>query len=298
MPVYLGLDCGGSSSRALALDESATVVFQGQGGPANIASTPPRKFRFSLENAVQGCRGADYVCGCFAGLLTSEDRLHAEQHLNDLFPNAQIRATPDYAAALYASDEGTDLVVIAGTGSLICSRGTDGIVKSGGRGYILGDHGSAFQYGRAALVQFLNKRSDCSVGLVSAIDKLFGTQDEARILSRVYRQGSPPATLARLAKPLAHDAAAGHQYARREISDQSAALAKITAGHMREQFVGRDRLGICLAGGLWQTAGIFREAFMGALKEEMEGVELVDQKIKHPPVMGAVRLAREMADGN
>jgi len=264
-----------------------------------VASTPTRKLRFSLENALDGCPRVDYVCGCFAGLLTEEDRAHAEEQLRGFFPRAAIKATPDYAAALYASDEGTDLVVIAGTGSLVCSREANGeIVRSGGRGYILGDYGSAYRYGKAALQHYLQDRVGASEDLRCAVLKLFGNDDERQILSRVYRQGSPPATLAKLSKALAQDATSGFEYARQTVEEQTAKLADITAEHIGHHLIGHNRLGLCLAGGLWQTAGIYREIFIAELTKRVKGVELEFHKIKNPPVIGAVRLAQEMASGH
>lgn len=298
MPVYLGLDCGGSSTRALALDESGAVVFQGQGGPANLASTPPRKLQYSLETALQAHPKIEVACGCFAGLLTHEDRARAVDLLQALLPNAKIDATPDYAAALYACDEGTDICVIAGTGSLVCSKGVEGIAKSGGLGYLLGDEGSGFRYGQAALRAYLNEPSNASNALRSAVVKFFGCGEPNEIVSRVYRQSAPAAALAKLAKALATDAANGIRYATKALDEQTEALAAITARHIRQHFAGRTRLGVCLAGGLWQTASLFRDTFMRVLKEKAEEMELVGTRINHPPVFGAVRLAQEMAHGN
>src|SRR5687768_11645928 len=137
MSVFVGLDCGGSSSRVLAVDFDGNIVFQGQSGAANLASTPENRLRRNLSHATDGCPHADYVCGCFAGLVSDDLRRRGEDHLKSLFPRAEVRAEPDYTAALYASPPGTDVCVIAGTGSLVCSRGADGILKSGGMGYIL-----------------------------------------------------------------------------------------------------------------------------------------------------------------
>lgn len=51
MGIYVGLDCGGSSSRVLAMDEAGTQLFVGSSGAANILSTPEFRLRRNLENA-------------------------------------------------------------------------------------------------------------------------------------------------------------------------------------------------------------------------------------------------------
>ena len=84
MGVYVGLDCGGSSCRALGVTATGDVVHQGQAGPANILSTPRGRLKENLRRALEGCPPADVVCGCFAGLLTQADRDLAHHMLEDV----------------------------------------------------------------------------------------------------------------------------------------------------------------------------------------------------------------------
>ncbi len=298
MPVYLGLDCGGSSCRALVQDASGQTLFQGQGGPANLASTPHGRLEGALRQATRDCPNPDVVCACFAGLLTADDQLRAEHIVQAIFPRAEVHARPDYWAAFYGCEEGTDVCVIAGTGSLVCSKGSNGLVKSGGRGFVLGDQGSAFQYGREALLHYLDAPDSASADLVATIEKVTGEREEAKVLSRVYRGGSPAATLARFAKPFGHDATQGIPYAVEALSKHSRALAQVVDRHIRCHFGNRNEVSLVLAGGLWQIAGIFRDEFMSQLKEFGHGIEYSVQRIKHPPVEGAVRLAKELVNGD
>lgn len=298
MPVYLGLDCGGSSSRAIATDSTGTILFSGQGGAANVASTPDRRVRRSLATCVRYAPEPDFVCGCFAGLLTPEDRDRAIGYLEELFPKAKIHAEPDYAAALFASEPGTDLCVIAGTGSLVSSHKEGRVVKSGGRGYLLGDQGSAFRYGRDAFLAFLTQRESTGPELHAAILKVFDADDEPRLISRLYRSGGPAMLLGKLAKALAADAGAGKEYALSSLRQNSGELADIVVEHVRQHHGSARRIQLSLAGGLWQMAPQYREAFLAALTERLPNTELEAHRIKQPPVLGAVQLAREHWNGN
>ncbi|HEY0867548.1 MAG TPA: BadF/BadG/BcrA/BcrD ATPase family protein, partial [Fimbriimonas sp.] len=202
MSVFVGLDCGGSSSRVVAMDERGKILFQGQSGAANLVSTPENRLRRNLASATRGCPAASHVCGCFAGLINRETWERGIDRLREIFPAAQVRAEPDYTAALYASPPDTDVCVIAGTGSLVCSKSESGIVKSGGRGYILGDQGSGFHYGRDALVHFLNHPGSASRALSDEIERLFGSPDEGTIVAAVYRTAPPSTLLAKLVRAL------------------------------------------------------------------------------------------------
>jgi N-acetylglucosamine kinase-like BadF-type ATPase len=280
----------------VALDDDGAVLHQGQSGSSNLASTPTFRLRQNLAHATRGCPKPTVVCGCFAGLLTEDDRGRAIALLKELFPETIAFAQPDYAAALYASDEGADVCVIAGTGSLVCSRGDSGIVKGGGRGYILGDEGSAFQYGKSALLAYLANPLGSSTTLKKCIVDLFDAEDEPTIVSRLYRSPSPQATLAKLAKPLASDARAGAPYALASIAENASALAQIVTNHVAQHLSWKKEIRVILSGGLWKTSNVFIEGFAAELDKGDIAFHL--ERIKTPPVFGAVRLAKEMAIGH
>jgi len=294
--VFLGLDCGGSSSRAVAVDAAGNVLHQGQSGSANLASTPTFRLRQNLAHATQGCPKPTHVCGCFAGLMTAEDGDRAISLIREFFPHAQVRAEPDYTAAFFASAPETDICVIAGTGSLVCSWDGSRIVKSGGRGYLLGDEGSAFRYGKDALLAYFANPETASAPLKKCLVDLFNAEDEPTIVSRLYRSPSPQAALAKLAKPLAADARSGMEYAKASLARNARALAAVVVKHAKGHMPWKKIIGVSLSGGLWKTSTVFVDAMAERLEENEFEFRL--ERIGTPPVYGAVRLAKEMAIGN
>ena len=298
MSVYVGLDCGGSSSRVLAVDDEGTILFQGQSGAANLVSTPEGRLRRNLENATKGCPPADYVCGCFAGLINETARERGIDILRDTFgPRAQFRAEPDYTAALYAATE-ADICVISGTGSLVCSRPGGKIVKSGGRGYILGDEGSGYQFGRDALLQFLHSPQDCSDYLLKAIDDIFGSREESVIVTGVYKAPTPATILGRLAKSLGHDAAAGEPYALASVKQGMDSLSDVVVKHTSQHHPGVSQLCVTLSGGVWKSSAVFKDTFFEYLQSKQPTITWSVNKLSRPPLHGAVEIAREMSIGN
>lgn len=294
MAVFLGLDCGGSSCRAVAMDEAGAVLFQGQSGPANILSTPRGRLRANLRHAVDGCPEPAVVCGCFAGLLTATDRSLARTLLLELFPNAEIRCEPDYVAALLASPPGTDVCVVSGTGSVICSRSGEALAKSGGRGYLLGNPGSAFAFGRDAIRCYL-EQGEGAVGhhLLKEIDRRFDSRLENDVVAAVHRSGTPAAVLARFATPWGRDAAEGNPLAMASVRKGTGRLARQTADHIGRFVSGSGVVQVCLAGGLWSGPSIYRECYEEAVAEAIAPRKVRIARIEQPPVRGAVRLAME-----
>lgn len=170
------------------------------------------------------------------------------------------------------------------------------MVKSGGRGYLLGDQGSAFRYGRDALLAYLNAPQDASTALRKTVTTLFGAEDEPSIVSRLYRAPSPQAFLAKLAKPLAADAKSGASYAVESLDRNAKELGAIIMRHLDRHLPSQDEVRVSLAGGLWKTSTVFIDALEAALRTH--GLKILLERIKTPPVYGAVRLAQEMANGN
>ncbi len=297
MSIYVGLDCGGSSSRVLAVDDLGNIVFQGQSGAANLVSTPDQRLRRNLQHATRGCDSANYVCGCFAGLVSDETRAKGEDILRQMFPGSQVRAEPDYTAAFYSSPQDTDVCVIAGTGSLVCSKGPNGMNKSGGRGFVLGDYGSGFHYGRDALVHFLDHPKTSSATLRQAVVDLFGTDQEGAIITSVYSSG-PPQMLARLAKVLGMDAKEGEAYALESIERNGNALVNVVTQHVHKYIHPSTNLSVSLAGGIWKAAPIFKERFQELLEARYPDRQIHVHRLTKPPLHGAVELAKELSIGN
>lgn len=298
MSVYVGLDCGGSSTRVLAIDQEGNVVCQGQSGAANLASTPESRIRRHLSSAARDCPKADFVCGCFAGLVNEDLRNRGLDYLNEAFPGAKVRAEPDFMAVYYAAPPDTDVCVIAGTGSLVFSVLPTGLVKSGGRGYILGDLGSGFTYGRDAINHFLDHPREASPYLRQTISDQFKTTDPGEIIGTVYRAATPAAFLGKLAKALAIDAKNEEPYALASIERNTHDLADITVEHINQHLPNSKTLSICLAGGVWKAAHNFADRYASHLRSMMTERELNLVRVARPPLYGAVELARQLENGN
>lgn len=294
MSVFVGLDCGGSSSRVIAVDENGAVLFKGQSGAANLSTTPEKRLIRNLTQATKGCPSATYVCGCFAGLIGPETKERGEAALQQLFPEASVRAEPDFTAALYAAPATTDILIISGTGSLICSRTAQGIVKSGGRGYVLGDQGSGYQFGRDVLVNYLDHPDEATEVLKEALLQQFGGLSENAIVPKVYGSGAPATTLARLAKFIGQDAKEDRPYAIQSIDRNLGALIDVFEHHVRKNFPDQSKFEIVLSGGVWKSAQVFRERLIQLLEARFPSYVFLVNRITQPPLYGAVELAKEM----
>jgi N-acetylglucosamine kinase-like BadF-type ATPase len=278
----------------MAINEDGDVLHVGHAGPSNILTIPEQNVLSNLALAARGCPGPDRVCGCFAGLLPGPGREQATSLLKTLFPRSTCRAEPDFTAAFYACPEGTDICVIAGTGSLICSLEQNRIVKSGGRGYILGDLGSSQQYGRDALNYFLDVGVDnISDQLCKRIQSVFKTLDPNELISHLYRCHAPMSLLSRLTLAVAKDYVSGEAYAVASVSRNIGSLVQLTHRHFQERLSDLSTIRITLAGGLWKLSDVFAQRFIMEIEQKLKPVHTDVARISRPPVYGAALLARE-----
>lgn len=301
MPILLGIDAGGSKTRALASDEHGQAVSAGEGGPANLATLAPTAVRESLVEATRGLPTPQIVCACFAGLVSERQAAIARSILADLFPEARCDVRPDFHAALAACPPGTTVCVIAGTGSVVASFVRGQVVRSGGGGPLLGDQGSAFAIGRRAIQAVLAGRP-LGPEVIAHFEAEFGSREPTEVVAAIMGSSFPAAVTARMATPVAEDALAGDAEAEWIVAHEMGLLAELTLDHLRRFHTEIEEPRIVLSGGLWRASPVFVKEFSNALtdgrKGDTEAVEArcIIEESRVPPVSGALELARRFYD--
>ncbi len=148
--VMIGVDGGGTKSEFAMFDSSGKVLktFKLQGTNAAVCGFDSALDTF--KKGIDACIAENVsVKGVFIG--TAGPKLEQmEKALSEHYPKLKISIDSDGVNA-YAS-AGADAAVICGTGSIIVMRGKRNERRVvGGWGYMLGDHGSAFNFGREAI---------------------------------------------------------------------------------------------------------------------------------------------------
>jgi N-acetylglucosamine kinase-like BadF-type ATPase len=286
----LGIDAGGTTSRAVALDGDR-VVWEANGPGVNVSTLDDAEIALRLTSLLMGCPNSASACGAFAGMVTTSQRANVESAMRTTLPSAEVSAVADFEAALEACAPEANVCVISGTGSIVCSRFDGDVKRTGGRGYVLGDEGSGFQFGRDAMLAFLDgSGEEVSSGLTEAVESAFGTTKKPEVIAALYAGGSIPTRLASLAPALAADADRGAIYALKSLRTNMAKLAHVCRQHVRRY--GPDEPTLGCQGGLWAST-IYRQAFLDAVPLWLEmPLDRVRFDLR-APVFGAARLARK-----
>ena len=162
MELYLGIDAGGTHTRARLVAEDGEILGNGEGGPANTRIGLPdalqaveEAYRQAFAKAGLGdSRFADTWVGLGIAGLNRRGILPSLQEHD--FPFRSIAFASDAAIANLGAHAGEDgAIVIVGTGSVGFGRVGEDVFTVGGYGFPVSDEGSGADLGMRAIRQSL-----------------------------------------------------------------------------------------------------------------------------------------------
>jgi len=143
----LGIDVGGSGTRVILL-ENGTVTVRPDGPPMNALLTDG--FVGHLRRIIEAADATAAGIGMAGVRLPSRARDLGEVLTRQTGHPVHVTSDADSArAGAFLGAPG--VVVIAGTGSMASGWNGESSARAGGHGFLLGDEGSAYWIGRAAV---------------------------------------------------------------------------------------------------------------------------------------------------
>lgn len=254
MPFYLGIDGGGTRTRAVLVDENGRFQGYGVSGSANYDDVGITVAQANIETAVHAAfhQANQPVQPCaaaflgLAGIVSENDRaiIHAIAATLNLAPPDKVGVDHDIRIALAGGLSGRPgIALIAGTGSAAYGRNADGETwRAGGWGQLIGDEGSSYWLGvqamRAAVAA--NDGRGAKTALKTAVLTHLALTDINDIMHHLYHQGMSRSEIAALA-PLVVEAAENGDVAANGLLDKAAhdlalcVTAVATKLHLLEQ---------------------------------------------------------------
>jgi N-acetylglucosamine kinase-like BadF-type ATPase len=303
-PLFVGIDLGGSGTRAALVDAEGNLLATGQGiSSGHLSGAAGRR---QLGRALDGALAsiapliAREQCVIHAGtrgLSIPGRRESLSLELSMRFPTAQAHISNDALIALWGGLAGrAGVAVLAGTGSIALARSSDGREgRAGGWGYLLGDEGSGYWLGREAIAVLLRalEGRDSTGALVDLVRAApgRGVQSVPAVIAWVNSGSGQVMRLASLAPLVAQAADAGDPLAAEILCRGARALAEITAAAARQVWpnASLDPLDVACCGGVWAAGPRLMDHFAAALADMLPGSRPTPALL--PPVGGAVLLA-------
>lgn len=304
-PIYVGIDGGGTRTTALATDAAGRELARAEGAAGIVNALEPTagaQALAALARSVARRAGATppaavtAVCCALAGAGRDPERIALETALAQTGVAERVRVTTDAEAALAdALGDGAGILAIAGTGSIAWGRDAQGrTARVGGWGLVLGDEGSGYSIGLAALRAVVRAHDGRAPGtaLITPVLQVTGVGAEEGLVA--WAAGAAKADVGALAPAVFLAADAGDEPARAILAEAGAGLAEHVAALYRRLGPWPDPTPLAFAGSLIAPGGPLRP-WLAAAVTRIAAFQLVERPVD--AARGAAALARAIPVG-
>jgi glucosamine kinase len=306
--IVIGVDGGGSKTRAIVADEHGTqlgeVVGPASGVKPGQAEASADVIAATVRDALASCEMTHVmpkvVCIGVAGVAREQERQALWQALVGREIAEEIVVHPDFSIALDdAFADGPGILLISGTGSVAFGRGPSGAVaRCGGWGAMCGDEGSGAWIGRRALsvVTASADGREPETALVGAVLTAAQVNEPRELIA--WAAEATPTQLATLAPVVSSVADAGDLRANALISLAVEELVLHVRALARQLF-GDERAAapVAFSGGMLTRGTTVRKRLEQRLRSAVPGAQIHSGEVDaaRGAVRGALRYLGETA---
>src|SRR5829696_2757968 len=286
----LGIDAGGT--------KTVCQLAEAQRGGANLQAAGELEVEKVLHDVMEEAIGERdvrpaVICLGVAGVDRPEDARVMRQIMKRIGYKARVLIVNDALVALEAGAPGLPgVVLVAGTGSIAYGRNEHNqSARAGGWGYVLGDEGSGYWIGRAALRAVLREadRRGPATQLTGLLLHYYGVTRAQDLIAQVYQGALRPSAIASLAQCVQAAFSEGDAVAigiLRGAADQLESSAISVA--RRLELIGAE-FPFVLSGGVFRAVPWLEEELTRRLPLASPRSHTI--LLQHEPAAGAVRLA-------
>ncbi|MCY4397924.1 MAG: hypothetical protein OXE96_01070 [Gemmatimonadetes bacterium] len=298
---WIGVDGGGTRSRAMAGDAHGRELGAAGGGPGLIDASDPGGAVREVASVVQAAAAAAGVelpvRALWAGLAGSGHegaRTAAEEGLRDLGLAERVAVGSDVDAAhADAFGTGAGMLLVVGTGSNLRAVDPRGeVLMVGGWGALLGDEGSGYRVGLDGVRAVLRSADgrEPETALTAALLSSTGTAGPSGLAA--WAIGATKGEIAALFSPVATAARQGDTVAARVIHHALGGIRALMEAALARTSGWEARPPIAFVGGVVGEGGRLAEA-VAEIASEL-GYEVLPGPVV--PERGAVKLAIRMTE--
>jgi glucosamine kinase len=296
--IVIGVDGGGSKTRAVVADERGAEISSVEGPGSAVrpgqhdhsADVIAATVRDALASANMEHVTPKVVCVGVAGVGREPERqalwqaLVAREVAEDVVVHADATIALDDAFG-----DGPGVLLIAGTGSVAFARSPSGaFARAGGWGPVFGDEGSGQWLGRRALsaVAAAADGREPPTALTGGVLTAAQVNEPSELIA--WAAAATAGDFATLAPAVLSAAEAGDQRASSLLSMAAEELALHVRALARQLFVDeRAAVPVAFAGGLLSRGSHLRKRLEQRLKSLVPGAQILQRPIE--PARGAVR---------
>ena len=304
MEHVIGIDAGGTKTVCLLANDQGEILARARGEGANLQAVGELQVEKILHTVMAQAIGdrrlvPAAICLGIAGVDRPNDAAVVRDIMQRIGLNSRIVIVNDALIALETGAPGQPgVVIISGTGSIAYGRNAAGeAARSGGWGYVLGDEGSGYWIGRAALRAVLRAadfRGPRTVLTQMLLDHFQVTQPQL-LLHEVYHHHLKPAAIGALASSVQSAFSEGDEAAAGILRGAAHELEGSALSVARRLDLTGEAFSFILSGGIfravpWLVQELSRRLPLAAPQST---TKLLDKE----PAEGAVTFAVQEAHG-
>jgi N-acetylglucosamine kinase-like BadF-type ATPase len=300
----LGIDAGGTKTVCHLADERGELVAEARAGGANLQALGELHVEKVLHDVMDAAIGdrdivPAAICLGIAGVDRPDDSATVRGIMRRIGFKARILVVNDALVALEAGVPGAPgVVIISGTGSISYGRNArnEG-ARAGGWGHVLGDEGSGYWIGRAALRAVLREadRRGPRTVLTPLLLKHFDLDDASGLIHEVYQNRLRPAAIGALAERVHAAFMQGDDVAAGILRGAADELESAGLSVARRLEMSHEPFTFILGGGIFRALPWLREELQRRLLAAMPMSTV--SVLEREPASGAVSFALQEARG-
>jgi len=298
--MILGMDVGGTKTRAVLVNERGEVLGQGTAGTGNYNFVP-------LEEAAQSFQKTITDAQKMAGISSLEVEhivIGIEPQPNPLYPYIKkvvkhkgIERRPEGECSMVGGlVEKVGLSLIAGTGSVGFGRNKKGETHVTSCWGTIGDEGSAWwlaNQGVNAAFWAEDKRGSQTI-LLPWLQEYFKVKSLRDACTRIYTDPNVRRTFSQFSRMVMKAAEEGDRVARSIVQRGAEEIVIILTTCAKVLKMERSAYRVAATGGLVENGGRYFDLIRKGLQAQNPQVELVIPNF--PPVVGAVLIALDVIE--
>ena len=304
MQHVIGIDAGGTKTVCLLADEQGTILSRVRGEGANLQAAGELQVEKILHQVMDDALGGRTsrpaaICLGIAGVDRPNDAALVRGIMKRIGFPSRVLIVNDALIALETGAPGQPgVVIISGTGSIAYGRNAAGeAARSGGWGYVLGDEGSGYWIGRAALRAVLraaDHRGPATVLTPLLLDH-FKVPQPQLLLHEVYHQQLKPAAIGALAECVHAAFLQGDEAAAGILRGAAGELEGSALSVARRLDLLAQPFSFILSGGIFRAVPWLEQELVRRLPVAVP--HSVVTRLDREPAEGAVMLALQEARG-
>jgi N-acetylglucosamine kinase-like BadF-type ATPase len=291
-PLIIGVDGGGTRTRAVAMHADGRVLARTEGSGLNFHNIGWEAARTNLLDVVQrllaSCGATEYRA-LYIGMSALDapaDSATLSAFCGDVFDKTRVEMHSDAYAALVGATLGKPgMIVICGTGAMTLLLDGQGRQHArSGWGAVLEDPGSAFALAVAGLRASVALWEECGArtSLAGHALEYFGAATPRALIDKLYTPMPSPPRIAQFARVVLAEAVAGDAVAGCIVRGQMDRVARQCVSLLLKSPEARQ---VALYGGVFQHNAWVREYFADRLCRAVPGLAVSEPR--YPPDIGA-----------